>query len=82
MGKDERVKLLRQMKQTLKTMQIRLPRRQQIFSQTLEPVGRNRITTLRQSRTSDYDELKVDETPNKSYLDSINDVNDFVHVTD
>ena len=68
MNKDQRVKFKRQMDQTIKNMQVRMPRRQQILSQTLMPIAKNRITTLRQSNESDYDELRVDETPYKSEL--------------
>ena len=65
-------------------MQNRLPRRQQIFSQTLEPVAKNRFTTLKRpcSNHEEEDELQVDETPVGSGLDSITDVNDSVHITD
>ena len=59
-----------------------MPRRQQLFSQTLEPVAKNRIQTLRESSTSDYNELKADDTLRKSVLDSIIDENDFIQVTD
>ena len=70
------------MDQTIKNMQVRMPRRQQIFSQTLMPIAKNRFTTLRQSSESDYDDLTVDETPFKSELCSIADVNEFIHVAD
>ena len=70
------------MGQTIKNMQVRMPRRQQIFSQTLVPIAKNRITTLRQSSESDSDELRMDETPFKSELGSIADVNEFIHVAD
>ena len=70
------------MGQILKNMQARMPRRHQVFSQTLGPIAKNRFSTLMQSDNSDYDELKLDETPNESALNSTLDVNDLIHITD
>ena len=61
-------------------MQNRMPRRQQILSQSLEPVTKNRFTAIRQSSIS-TDEFLIDDTPARS-LDSINEINDSVHITD